>query len=53
MRYLLSSVAFFLVSGAAYAVNAAPIVPAPEMDLGIAGLVMVAGAAFLARRRRG
>ena len=28
-------------------------VPAPEMDLGIAGLVMVAGAAFLARRRRG
>jgi LPXTG-motif cell wall-anchored protein len=52
MRYLSASLAFFMVSGAAYAAAALPIAPAPEMDLGIAGLVMVAGAAFLARRRR-
>ena len=54
MRYLLASVAFFLISGTAYAVAVLPAVaPAPEMDFGIAGLVIVAGAAFLARRRRG
>jgi hypothetical protein len=54
MRYLLTSVAFFLVSGAAYASGAvAPVAPAPEIDLGIAGLVMVAAAAFFARRGRG
>jgi len=52
MRYLLTSVAFFLVSSAAYAA-AVPRTPSPEMDLGIAGLAMVAGAAYLARRRRG
>jgi LPXTG-motif cell wall-anchored protein len=53
MRYIIACAAFFLASGAAYATPALPIAPAPEMDLGIAGLVMVAGAAFLARRRRG
>jgi len=54
MRYVLASVAFFLVSSGAYAGFSPPnAAPAPEMDLGIAGLVMVAGAAFLARRRRG
>ena len=52
MRYLLTSLAFFLLSGAAYATPAPPAAPAPEMDLGIAGLAMVAAAAFLARRRR-
>ena len=54
MRYLLTSMAFVLISGAAYAGELPPqtIAPAPGMDLGIAGLVMVAGAAFIARRRR-
>jgi LPXTG-motif cell wall-anchored protein len=51
MRYLLTSVAFILVSSAAYAVPALR-APAPEMDLGLAGLAMVAAAAFLTRRRR-
>ena len=38
----------------ASAVNAARIkkAPAPEMGLGVAGLVMVAGTAYLVRRRR-
>ena len=53
MRYLLTSMAFVLISGAAYAGGLpAAVAPAPGMDLGIAGLVMVAGAAFIARRRR-
>jgi MYXO-CTERM domain-containing protein len=49
MRYILTSLAFFLVSGLTQASVA---VPSPEMDLGPAGFVMVAGAAYLARRRR-
>ncbi len=53
MRYLLTSVAFFLVSSAAFAGLPVAHVPSPEMDFGLAGLFMVAGAAFLARRRRG
>jgi len=52
MRYLLIAVPFFLASSGAFAGGFVPVAPAPEMDLGIAGLVMVAGAAFLARRRR-
>ena len=49
MRYLLISLAFLFVgANQAYAVPA----PAPEADLGLAGLAMVAGAAFLALRRR-
>ena len=51
MRYLMTSVAFFLVSSAAYAVPERR-TPSPEMDIGIAGLAMVAAAAFLVRRRR-
>jgi hypothetical protein len=51
MRCLLSSLAFVMASSAAYAGFGAVIVPARELDLGLAGLVMVAGAAFLARRR--
>jgi hypothetical protein len=50
MRTILASLVLLLVPGVAYAVP----VPSPEMDVGIAGLVMVAGAAFLvACRRRG
>ena len=41
-----------LPGGVLVGVLASP-VPAPEEDLGIAAVVMVAGAAFLARRRRG
>jgi MYXO-CTERM domain-containing protein len=51
MRYLVMTLAFFLVSVSAHAV-AAPHGPSPEMDFGLASLVMVAGAAFLAARRR-
>ena len=51
MRHLIVSVAVLLVSSSAFAV-ATIRVPSPEMDFGLAGLVMVAGAAFLARRRR-
>jgi LPXTG-motif cell wall-anchored protein len=51
MRSLVTAVAFLMVSSAAYAVPLR--IPSPEMDLGVAGLVMVAGAAFLAYRRRG
>ena len=49
MRFLIASVAVLALTGAAFA---SPRVPSPEMDFGLAGLVMVAGAAFLARRRR-
>jgi hypothetical protein len=48
MRYL-TSLAFFLIPAAAFAT---PMVPSPETDLGLASFVMVAGAAFLARRLR-
>ena len=51
MRYLVSSLALLLISSPAFAQVAAK-VPSPEMDLGLAGLVMIAGAAFLALRRR-
>lgn len=51
MKYLVTALAFFLVAGPAYAsIRAAP---SPEMDFGLASLVMVAGAAYLAARRRG
>ena len=50
MRHLIVAVAAMLVSSSAFALI--PRVPSPEMDFGLAGLVMVAGAAFLARRRR-
>jgi hypothetical protein len=50
MRYL-TSLALFLVPAAAYAVATRP-APSPEMDLGAASFVMIAGAAFLARRLR-
>jgi hypothetical protein len=50
MRYLLLAGTFFLVSSAAYAKQKLAIGPSPEIDLGVAGLVMIAGAAFLARR---
>jgi hypothetical protein len=49
MRYL-TSLVFFLIPAAAFAT---PVVgPSPETDLGLASFVMVAGAAFLARRLR-
>jgi hypothetical protein len=48
MRYL-TSLAFFMIPAAAYAVVK---VPSPETDLGVASFIMVAGAAFLARRLR-
>jgi hypothetical protein len=50
MRYLLTSVAFFLISSFAYATPV--LAPAPETDLGLASMVMVAGAAFLVARKR-
>jgi hypothetical protein len=49
MRYL-TSLAFFLIPTAGFAVSS--IAPSPETDLGLASFVMVAGAAFLARRLR-
>lgn len=48
MRYLLTLVVFLLGVSKAYAVPA----PSPESDLGLASIVMVAGAAFLAYRLR-
>jgi hypothetical protein len=48
MRYLVSSFALLLLSTPAFAQVAAP---SPEMDLGLAAIAMLAGAAFLARRR--
>lgn len=51
MKYLLTAIVFFMISGsAAYA--GPPTVPSPEMDFGLASVVMAAGAAFLAARRR-
>jgi LPXTG-motif cell wall-anchored protein len=50
MKRLLTSVGFLLVPAAAYATPV--FVPSPEMDMGLAGMVMVAGAAFLTLRRR-
>jgi hypothetical protein len=57
MRYLhfLTSLAFLLGASQAQAQNlptATRLGPSPESDLGLAGLVMVAGAAFLAYRLR-
>ena len=49
MRYLLTTLAFLLGAGQALAQNLAP---APESDLGLAAIVMVAGAAYLAYRFR-
>ncbi len=49
MRYL-TSVVFLMLPVVA---NATPVLaPSPETDLGLASFVMVAGAAFLARRLR-
>jgi LPXTG-motif cell wall-anchored protein len=47
-RWLLASLTLLLLPGVAYAVP----VPSPDMGFGVAGLVMLAGAAFLAHRRR-
>jgi hypothetical protein len=47
MRYL-AIVAFCLVSSDAYA----GFCPSPEMDAGLAGFLMAAGAAYLTSRRR-
>jgi hypothetical protein len=52
MRYLVSSLAIFLVASPAFAQTAPNGAPSPEMDLGLAAIVMLAGAAFLARLRR-
>jgi len=49
MRYL-TSLAFFLIPVAAFAIPRPA--PSPETDLGLASFVMVAGAAFLVRRLR-
>jgi len=49
MRYL-TSLAFLMIPVAASA-SVVP-APSPETDLGLASFVMVAGAAFLARRLR-
>jgi hypothetical protein len=53
MRYSLISLAFFFGAGQAFAGPTVP-GPSPESDLGLASIVMVAAAAFLAygRRRR-
>jgi hypothetical protein len=53
MRYLLISLAFLFGAGQAFAGDVIP-GPSPESDLGLASLVMVAAAGFLAyglRRR--
>ncbi|RBP13739.1 hypothetical protein DFR50_1111 [Roseiarcus fermentans] len=53
MRYLVLPAAFLLAaSTAALARGILVAAPAPGMDLGVAGLVMVAGAALLVRWRR-
>jgi hypothetical protein len=54
MRYLhfLTSLAFLLGASQAQAQTATRLGPSPESDLGLAGFVMVAGAAFLAYRLR-
>ena len=50
MKVLLALVLLVAV-GPAYASNPGG-APSPEMDLGLASLAMVAGAAYLAHRRR-
>ena len=50
MRYLLTFVAFLFGVSQAYAATVPG--PSPESDLGLASIVMVAGAAFLAYRLR-
>jgi hypothetical protein len=47
MRYFVV-VAFYFVSNNAYA----GVCPSPEVDAGLAGLLMAAGAAYLASHRR-
>ena len=53
-RRLILLAASVLFCGPAMAVGGYPAVPgpSPEFDTGLVGFVMVAGAAFLARRRR-
>ena len=50
MRYFLTSLPILLIASSAYAqvLNG----PSPEFDLGLASIVMVVGAAFLAYRLR-
>lgn len=49
MRYGLLPLAFLLIGSSAHAV---PVGPSPEMDLGLAGFVMLVSAAYLASRWR-
>ncbi len=51
-QLLLVTASLFLISGSAMAGSEPVPGPSPEFDLGLAGLVMVAGAAYLAYRRR-
>ena len=49
MRAVVASIAFFIIASPAVAIMA---VPSPEMDMSLTAFAMVAGAAFLVRRKR-
>jgi LPXTG-motif cell wall-anchored protein len=52
-RQLILLTTFVLLCGPAMAGTTTPVPgPSPDFDTGIVGFVMLAGAAFLARRRR-
>jgi LPXTG-motif cell wall-anchored protein len=52
-RRLILLVASVLLCGPAMAQEVAPVPgPSPDFDTGLVGFVMIAGAAYLARRRR-